>query len=286
MQLTFRDITGEAITEMRADASWTIGSVARKLAKCVGLPAGKIYQLVLGVEPLPAGDTLSSHVTGESAELIACAESEDSDDGSSADSKQGKKRKVDSKAKSKKAKKSSKKKDNKKKGKKDKKKKGKSSSSSSSGNKKKKKKFKDEVVLDEKELAAKNQWVAERLDQLRQIRPPLSAEQCLVRAQKEWLEHKKTLAEDKEKEETSGWPPIVHEARRQAEEEAKAAGKSESEIKEAVKKAGEIALQVAKDNGLYKDPKIPEHEDPTKVPLFFQNRPGLEKAVAYLQKED
>lgn len=298
--LTFKALTGESLTEIRADSSWTIQSIASRLAESVPPPAGKIYRLVLGVDPLPAGDALRAHVASESAELIACADSDDSSDASSASSVKARKRKEDGKAKSKKAKKKPKKKDSKNKGKKEKKKtknKCKSSSSSSSKAKKKKqKKLEDDVVLDSKELATKNAWLAERIGQLRQIRPPLTSEQCLVRAQKEWAERKESGpakewldrsyedAECKVQEAMSHWPPMVHEAMRQAEAEAKAAGKSAAEVQAEVDKAGAFALKVAKDTGLYKEPE--DLDDPSKVPLFFQKRPGLEKAIARLKRDD
>merc|ERR1711982_153100 len=93
IHLTFRALTGECLTEMRADSSWTIASIASRLAESVPLPAGKIYRLVLGVDPLPASDALRSHVSSRSAELIACADSDDSSDESSADSRQGRRQK-------------------------------------------------------------------------------------------------------------------------------------------------------------------------------------------------
>lgn len=286
IQLVFKALTGESLTEIKADRSSTIGSVASRLAEVAPLPPKKSYQLVLGTDPLDASDTLSAHISGQTAELIACVESDDSSEESSSDKKQSKKVKDKKAKKGKKAKK----KNAKEKGKKEKKKsskknKGKSSSSSSSAPKKKKaKKSKGEPLETEEELERKNVWIKQRLDELRQMRPPMPMEQCLVRAQKEWIDEKERQDKEKAAEEEQRWPPMVREAMEDAEEEARAAGKSDEQIKEEVEKAKIFALKVAKDNGLYKPPG--DEEDKTKVPLFFQKRAGLDKAVNFLSKLD
>lgn len=283
IQLVFKALTGESLTEIKADRSSTIKSVVSRLAEIVPLPAKKSYQLVLGTDPLDASDTLNAHISGKIAELIACVESDDSSEETSSDKK---KKKVKDK-KAKKGKKA-KKKNAKEKGKKDKSKsskkvKGKSSSSSSAP-KKKAKKSKGEPLETEEELERKSVWIKQRLDELRQLRPPMPMEQCLVRAQKEWIDEKERQDKEKAAEEESRWPPMVREAMEDAEEEARAAGKSDEQIKEEVEKAKIFALKVAKDNGLYKLPG--DEEDKTKVPLFFQKRAGLDKAVSFLKKLD
>merc|ERR1711918_132557 len=102
----------------------------------------------------------------------------------------------------------------KKKGKDKSKKKGKSSSSSSSSSdaQKKKSKKEKEPLETAEELDAKNTWIRERLDVLRQMKPPMPMERCLVRAQKEWIEHKKRVADEKAQNLGKDWPPMVHEA--------------------------------------------------------------------------
>lgn len=287
VQLAFKALTGESLTDLRVDRSCTVDSISKMLAERVPLPARKSYQLVLGVDVLAPSDALSKHVAGGTAELIACVESDDSSDESAA-----KKTKDDTKAKSKKKRKDdkkSKKKEIKSKGKKDKKRKKDDSSSSSSQRKKKKKAKKDEeddfaASAIEEDPVTKKAWVADRLDELRQIRPPLPLELCLVRANKDWIAHKKKKVEDeiKKAEDKLLSIPIVRQAMREAEEEAKAKGMSDAEVKDEVDKAALFAIKVAKDNKLIKDDS--DEEDPTKVPLFFQKRPGLGKAVGFLEK--
>jgi len=293
IELVFKNFDGDALFDMKVNSAWTVGQVAKTLAARVKLPAKKMYQLFLGVELLAAGDALRTHVAGESAEFIACEDSDDSSDESSQE--QGKKRKESGKEKADKKKKSKSKKKDKKKDKKkasSKKKKGKSSSSSSDAAPKKKKHKKDERqdLEDDKDddPTLKSAWIAERLDELRKMRPPLPLELCLVRAQKDWTAHKETEAEEQaeqvREDREKNWPPVVHEAMREAEEEARAAGKSEEDVQVEIAKAAGFALKVAKDNGLYVPPE--DSEDPSKVPLFFQKRVGLQKAINYVKSYD
>lgn len=284
VQVVFKALTGESLTEIRVKTSWTVGHIAGMLAERVPLPARKTYQLVYGVEPLPSSDALSLHAAGESIELTACAESDDSSDESGGKAEASGKAQKDTKAKSKKSKKKDKK-GKKKKDKSSRKTKGKSSSSASDGpsKKKSKKNEKNENTHEAADGSQKSEWIADRLDVLRQIRPPLPLELCLVRAQKEWAEKVEAAAEEKAQEEEDKLPDMVREAMQLAEEEAKAAGKSEDEVKVEIDKARHFALIVAKNNGLCKED--PDDDDPSKVPLYFQKRHGLERAMNALEKQ-
>lgn len=283
VQVVFKSLTGESLTEIRVKTSWTVGHIAGMLAERVPLPARKTYQLVYGVEPLSASDALSLHAAGDSIELIACAESDDSSDESGGKAEASGKAKKDTKAKSKKSKKKDKK--SKKKDKKSSKKKGKSSSSASDGpsKKKSKKQEKNQNANEAADGSQKSEWIAERLDELRAVRPPLPLELCLVRAQKEWAEKVEAAAAEKAQAEEDKLPDMVREAMQLAGEEAKKAGKSEDEVKVEIDKARHFSLIVAKQNGLCKDD--PDDEDPSKVPLYFQKRQGLEKAMNALERQ-
>lgn len=283
VQVVFKSLTGESLTEIRVKTSWTVGHIAGMLAERVPLPARKTYQLVYGVEPLSASDALSLHAAGDSIELIACAESDDSSDESGGKAEASGKAKKDTKAKSKKSKKKDKK--SKKKDKKSSKKKGKSSSSASDGpsKKKSKKQEKNQNANEAADGSQKSEWIAERLDELRAVRPPLPLELCLVRAQKEWAEKVEAAAAEKAQAEEDKLPDMVREAMQLAGEEATKAGKSEDEVKVEIDKARHFSLIVAKQNGLCKDD--PDDEDPSKVPLYFQKRQGLEKAMNALERQ-
>jgi len=130
----------------------------------------------------------------------------------------------------------------------------------------------------------KKVWIAERLNELRQMKPPLPLEACLIRAKKDWIEHKRKEKAGVEEDHAKDWPPMVLEAQREAEEEARKAGKAEEEAKEAGMMAAGYALKVAISQGIYKMPEDPD--DPRTTPLFFQKRIGLEKALQRLQRED
>jgi len=289
IKLEIKALTGESLTDLQVDASSTVASIVQKLASKVPPPAKKVYTLVLGTDLLSAGDELRKHVSGDSAELIACPESDDS-----SEEEQQEKAKKDSKSKK------AKKKDSKSKSKKDKKKKGKgkSSSDSSDGNKKKKRKKdekekgedkKEEVSFwaEPEDPVAKKAWIAERLNELRQMTPPMPPLHCLERAKKEWIEKMKADEEEREresKEAQKAWPPMVHEAMQEAEDQARKEGKRGAEVEMERAKAAGFALKVAKASGVWVEPEDPN--DPRNCPLYFQKRIGLDKAMARIKKHD
>jgi len=280
LHVSFKDLTGELLAEMRLHSSLSVGHIAAKLAEKVPLPAGKVYRLVCGVEPLPPSDALSKHVSGETAELTACADSEDSE---SSDDKPQKDKKA---AKSGKSSKDKKKKDKKGKKKKDKSsKKTKCKSSEEEAPVKKKPKVTNEQGADfAEDRTDRAVWVKEKIDELRQISPPLPIEACILRAKKEWVEFCENAAEVKAKEEDDRLPQVVKDAVKQAGDEARAKGKSEEEVQTEMDIARHFSTKVAKDAGLWKEAEL--EEDPTKVPLYFQKRPGLERAIHALQALD
>eukprot|EP00427_Karlodinium_veneficum_P034719 CAMPEP_0169287304 /NCGR_PEP_ID=MMETSP1016-20121227/59814_1 /TAXON_ID=342587 /ORGANISM="Karlodinium micrum, Strain CCMP2283" /LENGTH=267 /DNA_ID=CAMNT_0009377177 /DNA_START=57 /DNA_END=859 /DNA_ORIENTATION=+ len=265
---------------MHAKRSLTIGDVSRKLAERVPLSVKGAYQLFYGVNLLAAGDKLSSHIDGDTAELIACEDEDDSSDDSGTKRKDGGKTKGNKKKKDK-----GKDKKSKGKSKKEKKKESKKKKALFADSQKDKKAKRNKVeILSKNEQIAKNAWISDRLDQLRkETSPQLPMALCLVRAQKEWEEKREAEAKEEADNSRKNWPPMVFEAIKEAEDEAKAAGKSESEVKLAGEMAAGFALKVAKENGLYKEPE--NEEDPSKVPLFFQKRAGLEKAISFLEKK-
>lgn len=271
---------------MRIHSSLPVSRIAEMLAEKAPLPARKVYRLVSGVEPLPLNDSLSKHVSGrEKVELTACADSEDSESSDEKPQEDRKDKKGKSGKKDKKKDKKKEKKDIKKKDKSSKKKKCKSSSEEAPS-KKKAKKEKAELGADFAEDGAdKAVWIKEKIDELRtQTRPPLPIEACIVRAKKEWLEYCEKAAKEKAEEEEERIPQMVKDAVKEAGEAARAKGLSEEEVQKEMDIAQHFSMKVAKDNGLWKD-KVVE-EDPTKVPLFFQKRPGLERSIHALQAMD
>merc|ERR1711924_366938 len=96
-------------------------------------------------------------------------------------------------------------------------------------------------------------------------------------------EKRETDAQEAAENRMKNWPPMVHEAMRLAAEEAKEKGKSEAQVEEEVAKAAGYALKVARDNGLYKE-NPEDDEDPKAVPLFFQKRKGLDKALLFFKR--
>jgi len=280
----FKDLTGESIADMRIHSSLHVGRIADMLAEKVPLPARKVYRLVSGVEPLPTSDSLSKHVSStERIELTACADSEDSESSDEKPQEDKKDKKAKSGKSSKKKDKKKDKKDTKKKDKSSKKKKGKSSSEEAP----KKKAKKEEALLGAdfaEDGADKATWTKEKIDELRQIIPPLPIEACIVRARKEWVEYCEKAAKDKAEEEESRIPKMVKDAMREAGEEARAKGMSEEEVQKEMDIAQIFSMKVAKANGLWKEKEV--EEDPTKVPLFFQKRPGLERSIHALKALD
>jgi len=277
----FKDLTGESIADMRIHSSLPIGRIAGMLAEKVPLPARKVYRIVSGVEPLPTSDALSKHMSGDRVELTACADSEDSESEAS-DEKPQKDKKAAKSGKSSKDKKKDKK-DKKKKDKSSKKKKGKSASEEEVAPPMKPKKEKNEPGADYAEDGTdKAVWIKEKIDELRhEVRPPLPIEACILRAKKAWAEYCEKASEKKAEEEEERLPQMVKDAVREAGEEARAKGMSEEEVQKEMDIAQHFSMKVAKDNGLVKEIEL--EEDPTKVPLFFQKRPGLARSLHVLE---
>merc|ERR1719272_2670707 len=95
---------------------------------------------------------------------------------------------------------------------------------------------------------AKKAWIAERLNELREVIPPMPPLHCLERAKKEWIEKMKADEEEREresKESQKDWPPMVHEAMQEAEDKARIEGKTGAEVEMERAKAAGFALKVA-----------------------------------------
>lgn len=195
--------------------------------------------------------------------LAVRAMSSSSSDSSDSESEEKKKKDKKKKAKKKeKKKKSDKKKKRDKKKKKDKKKKASSSSSDSSDDKKTKKDKKRK----QEEADAKNAWVATRMRELRKADSNLALRDAMKAAEEEYEQiFNNAEAPKKPTEQSAEWGlPAAAEAAKEAEEEARKLGKSEEEIAQAGKEAGEKAMRVAEEAGVYAPPK--------ELPLFMQAR--------------
>ena len=195
--------------------------------------------------------------------------SDSSDSESEEKKKKDKKKSKDKKKKDKDKKKKDKKKKDKKKSKK--KKKSSSSSDSSSGKKAKKDKKRKQEEAD-----AKNAWVASRMRELRKADANLALRDAMKMAEEEYERiFNSTEVVTQPISEGKTWAlPAAAEAAREAEEEARKLGKSTEEITQAGIEAGENAMRVAEESGVYAPPK--------ELPLFMQARLQRENEAARL----
>ena len=194
----------------------------------------------------------------------------------SSDSESEEKKKKDKKKKKKEKKKKDKKeKKDKKKKKKEKKKKQKKSSSSSDSSSEDKK-TKKEKKRKQEEAEAKNAWVAKRMRELRKADEHLALRDAMKAAEEEYEQifNQKEVKKPLAPEEAAWSLPAAFEACKEAEEEARKSGKSMEEIAQAGREAGERAMRVAEEAGVYQPPK--------ELPLFMQARLQKESTAARL----
>ena len=112
--------------------------------------------------------------------------------------------------------------------------------------------------------------------ELRKEDPNLALRDAMKAAEEEYEQiFNSTEPPKKPTEESSDWAlPAAAEAAKEAEEEARKLGKSEEEIAQAGKEAGEKAMRVAEEAGVYAPPK--------ELPLFMQARLQRESEAARL----
>ena len=196
--------------------------------------------------------------------------SSSSSDSSDSDSEEKKK-----KDKKKKAKKKDKKSRTKRKRKIRKRRKTKKKASSSSDSSDDKKTKKDKKRKQE-EADAKNAWVATRMRELRKADANLALRDAMKAAEEEYQQiFNKAEAPKKPAEDKAEWGlAAAAEAAKEAEDEARKLGKSEEEIAQAGKEAGERAMRVAEEAGVYAPPK--------ELPLFMQARLQQQSEAARL----